>query len=318
MVFQDFTLFSLGSTRNHIILYNSAMQINLKKVYLFIGLTFTACWAAAIAFFTLGGKPNTAPYYFIVTGYMLTPMAVAIIVQKLIYREPLKEPLGISFKLNWWWLVGWLLPPIIAFATFGVSLLMPGIEYSPSMEGMFERMAAFITPEQAQAMRDSFATMPVHPIWIGLAQGLLAGVTINAVAGFGEELGWRGFLQNQFSSLGFWKAALITGAIWGAWHAPLILKGHNYNQHPVFGVLMMILWCILLAPIFSYIRIKSKSVIAASICHGTLNATYGLAIIMVKGGNDLTVGITGLAGFIVLIIVNLALYFYDKRFTSST
>jgi|GEM_PF-6474532 len=56
------------------------------------------------------------------------------------------------------------------------------------------------------------------------------------------------------------------------------------------GVLfMMIIFCLLLSPIFSYIRIKSRSVVAAAIMHGTLNATRGLSIMVVKGGGDLVI-----------------------------
>ncbi len=46
--------------------------------------------------------------------------------------------------------------------------------------------------------------------------------------------------------------------------------------------------------------------------HGTLNATGGLAIMVVKGGNDLTIGMTGLAGFIGLVLANLVLLVYDR------
>jgi len=74
---------------------------------------------------------------------------------------------------------------------------------------------------------------------------------------------------------------------------------------------MMIIFCLLLSPIFSYIRLKSKSVVAAAIVHGSINATAGLAIMMVKGGGDLIVGITGAAGFIVLLIVNLFIFLFD-------
>ena len=81
---------------------------------------------------------------------------------------------------------------------------------------------------------------------------------------------------------------------------------------------MMILWCLLLAPIFSYIRIKSRSVIAAAIIHGSLNATYGLSIMLIKGGNDLTIGVTGLAGFIVLFVVNLGIFFFDHSIRERT
>ena len=75
----------------------------------------------------------------------------------------------------------------------------------------------------------------------------------------------------------------------------------------------MVGWCILLAPIFSYVRLRAKSVIAASIIHGSLNGTAGLAIIVVKGGNDLLVGATGFAGFIALIVVNAVLFIYNSK-----
>lgn len=74
---------------------------------------------------------------------------------------------------------------------------------------------------------------------------------------------------------------------------------------------MMIIWCILMTPIFIYITIKARSVIAAAILHGTLNATAGLAIIKIDGGNDLITGVTGLAGFLALLITLMAIFIYD-------
>jgi membrane protease YdiL (CAAX protease family) len=77
----------------------------------------------------------------------------------------------------------------------------------------------------------------------------------------------------------------------------------------------MTIWCILLAPIFSYVRLKAKSVIAAAILHGTLDTTAGggLAVVLL-GGNDLIIGMAGLAGFIVLLIVNICIFFFDRSY----
>ena len=130
---------------------------------------------------------------------MFVPMIVAILLQKGVYREPVKEPLGISFRLNRWFLVAWLLPPVIALATFGVSLLVPGVEYSPQMQGMLERFASLLPPEQMQQLKEHMATTPLGTIGLALLGGLIAGITVNAVAGFGEELGWRGFLQKELA-----------------------------------------------------------------------------------------------------------------------
>lgn len=161
-------------------------------------------------------------------------------------------------------------------------------------------------------MREQIAAMTVHPLWLGLAQGLVAGATVNAIAGFGEELGWRGFLLNELRHLGFWKSSAVIGSVWGLWHAPFILQGHNYPEHPVAGVFMMIVWCLLLAPILSYVRLKAKSVIAAAIFHGTINGTAGLAVMVIAGGSDLTAGVMGLPGFIVLAALNLFLFAYER------
>ncbi|MEA1964000.1 MAG: CPBP family intramembrane glutamic endopeptidase [Candidatus Aerophobetes bacterium] len=288
------------------------MNEKAKKIGLFIGITFFLSWVMAILFFALGGRWNTPSAMIMATSYMFFPMISAILVQKYLYKEPLKRPLGISFKLNRWFLVAWFLPPIVAFATIGVSLLFPGVEYSPEMAGLFERFRGILSPEQLQKMESQRTALPVHPIWIALAQGLGAGITINAVAGFGEELGWRGFLQREFKYMGFWRASTLIGTIWGVWHIPIILQGHNYPQHPIPGAFMMIVFCLLLAPIFSYIRLKAKSVIAAAIIHGSLNATAGLAIMVVKGGNDLLVGVTGVAGFIILAIINLFIFIFYR------
>lgn len=287
------------------------MKVKLQKVALFIGLTFLVNYLLIFLYLALGGKWVMPQSLILGTGYMFVPMIIAIVVQKVIYRESLKEPFGISFKWNRWFIVAWLLPPVYAFLTFWISLLLPNIEYSPALEGMLERFSSMLPPEQINQMKTQVDALPINPILIALLQGLAAGISINAVAGFGEELGWRGFLQKEFGHMGFLKTSVLTGFIWGVWHAPIILQGHNYPQHPVAGVFMMIAWCILLAPIFNYIRLKSKSVIAASILHGSLNANAGLAIMVVKGGSDLVAGVTGLAGFITLFIINTCIFIFD-------
>ncbi|MBN1898034.1 MAG: CPBP family intramembrane metalloprotease [Spirochaetes bacterium] len=246
------------------------------------------------------------------TLYMFMPMISVFIVQKLVYKEPIKIPLGISFKLNFFFLMAWLIPPFLAFATLGVSLLFPGIEFSPEMAGIMAKLKMILPPEEWEKAMAQTKSLPLHPFWLALIQGMVGAITINAVISFGEEIGWRGFLQKEFESLSFWKSSFLIGFIWGLWHAPVILMGHNYPEHPQIGVLMMIIWCILLGPLFSYIRIKARSVIATCILHGSLNGTAGLAIMVVKGGSDLTVGLTGVAGFFVLVFVNIVLFAYDQ------
>jgi membrane protease YdiL (CAAX protease family) len=285
-------------------------MIDKRKIGIFLGIAFGGPWLIAIGYAALGFRWGGIGASVVGPIYMLFPMAATFIVLKAVYKEPVMQPLGISFKVNRWWVVGWLLPLVISLATLGISLWLPGVEFSVSMDGLYARLAANIPPEQIAVMKEKAALLPVHPFWLALLQGLIAGVTINAGFGFGEELGWRGFLQKEFSGLGFWKGSLFIGLVWGIWHAPLVLQGHNYHQHPKAGVLLMTAWCMLLGPLFSYIRIRSGSVIAAAIMHGSLNAFAGLGILVVTGGSDLTVGVTGLGGFIVLAVLNILLFVY--------
>ncbi|MHA1505863.1 MAG: lysostaphin resistance A-like protein [Candidatus Asgardarchaeia archaeon] len=294
------------------------MDERTKKIGLFIGITFSMSWTIALLFFTLVDEWYRPADVFLALAYMFVPMVASVIVQKLLYKEPLKEPLGISLKLNRWFLAAWLIPLLIVFSTIGVSPLIPGVEFSPEMEGFFELFEGIIPPEVLQQMKEQITSSPIHPFWIVLIMGLVAGITVNAVAGFGEELGWRGFLQKELDNMGFWSSSLVIGLIWGIWHAPIILHSHNYPQHPVIGVFMMVVFCVLLAPIFSYVRIKAKSVIAASILHGSLNSTGGLAIMVIKGGNDLTVGVTGIAGFIALLILNVCIFLFDRSISGKS
>jgi len=75
---------------------------------------------------------------------------------------------------------------------------------------------------------------------------------------------------------------------------------------------MMIIWCMLLSPIFCYVILKAGSVIALVIIHKSLNGTFGRSIMLLKSGSDLTTGVTGLPGFLVLFLINVTIWFHMK------
>lgn len=290
----------------------SVVMKNINKTLLFLMLTFGISFSLAFLFILTGRDFKKMDGFVLSLIYMFVPMISAVIVQKFIHREKLNTGLYISFKVNRWFFVAWILPVIMSLATFAVSLLLPEVSFNFGMEGFMKRFEGVLSPDQMEEMQRSLANSPIHPFWITIIQSLIAGVTVNAVAGFGEEAGWRGFLLRELRGKKFWVASLIIGFIWGIWHVPLILMGHNYPQHPELGVLLMTLWCILLSPLFVYITIKAKSVIAAAIFHGSINASYGLAIMLIDGGSDLTVGMTGLAGFISLTILLVFIFAFDR------
>lgn len=284
----------------------------MKKALVFIAATYAISYAMVFLYLGLGGRWGSLAMSLLMIAYMFVPAAVTLVLRRGIEKEPVAGPLGVSFKLNRWFAVAWLSPVLLACGALGVALLFPGVTYDPSMSGFFSRLAGQLPPEKIAALKYSVASLPIPLFWITLLSGLIAGITVNAIAAFGEELGWRGYLQNELKVLGFWKMSAVIGIVWGLWHLPLIIHGYNYPQHPMAGVLMMTVFTTLLSPILSFIRIRSKSVIATSVLHGTMNGVSGIAVMVIRGGSDLTTGVLGLAGFVVLLLADIAIYIFAR------
>lgn len=63
---------------------------------------------------------------------------------------------------------------------------------------------------------------------------------------FGEEWGWRGYLGPKLEQVMSKPAAILVGGIlWGIWHAPLTIAGHNfgvdYPLYPWLGIFYIFL-----------------------------------------------------------------------------
>lgn len=279
-----------------------SFQMNKRKIFTYILWLYGLSFGFSILFF-MGGLGNTTIFLFpFMLGYMLLPLIAVLIVQKIIYKERIARPLLIIRRPNWWWLFAMIIPLLLIGLTALVAILFPGVTLDLDMKNYLNTL----DPTSSAEMEKLFKMLPFHPLWLLVGQSLLGGITINAIFAFGEEIGWRGFLLQEFRSLGFWKASLLIGLIWGIWHAPLIIfAGHNYPSTPILGIVMMTLFCILMSPILAFITIKSRSIFPAAFFHGIINSSASLGIMIVAGGNsELLNGINGLAGFIILLALN--------------
>lgn len=284
------------------------MNRNISKLIVFILLSFLPVAGIGI-YFHLADTPvvpdTNDPSAFLVrvalsSLAMIMPM-LAVIFTQLIFKEPVFKDMGISFRFNRWWVIGWLLMPVIALAVLGVSLLMPGAEWNPAILNQI--------PEGLGAG---------GILAISLISGMMAGATLNAVFAFGEEIAWRGYLLKIFNGKSFLEATLWIGIIWGLWHAPIILTGHNFPQHPIAGVFMMVAACLLLTPMLMYFRQKSGSVLVPAIMHGTFNGVANISQIFVTPANDLLYGSVALSGLIVLLIIDIVIFCIMKKDGSLT
>ena len=130
---------------------------------------------------------------------------------------------------------------------------------------------------------------------------------------FGEEYGWRGFLQSELIRMGKIKGIALLGVIWGVWHAPVILMGHNYPGYPILGVFLMIAYCVLLGFILGLAFLKSGSVWLAAYLHGVNNQILSFFVMMVYKPNDpvFSFGV-GIYGLVVMAIV-VGILLLDKQ-----
>lgn len=175
----------------------------------------------------------------------------------------------------------------------------------------------------AQAAGGQTTEVAAIPDWLLLVivgvQAVVLGPVLALPIAFGEEYGWRGYLQGELIKIGKVRGILVVGVIWGLWHAPIIAMGHNYPGYPVLGIFLMTLYTIALGFLFGYAVLKSGSVWLAAFLHGLNNqvAAFLLAMVYRPGDPVFAFGI-GLYGLIVWAIVVAGLLLLDRKTWTSS
>lgn len=259
------------------------MNLQTKKAIIFITFVLLISYIIGFSVYFLRNYFALSQTFFSVFSiiYMYIPFFTVVLVEKYIYKGSLKG-LGLYLKWDKYILISIFTPIILTFLSNFFSLIFKDITIN------------------SQYLKPYFLILLT-------LQVIIVGSTINALVALGEEVGWRGYLVNNLIHKGFLKSSIFIGFIWGIWHMPLILMGLNYPESKFLGVFMMIIFTILLSPIMIYITLKSKSIINASIFHGVLNSIGGLHLILLNGGSDLTKGLTGFPGLIILLFLNIIL-----------
>jgi membrane protease YdiL (CAAX protease family) len=302
-------------------LLNKAANMNIKKVFLFILIAFGISWTSALILH-LCDIPYGQGWSMLVVAvfYMMAPAASAVIVQKAIYKQPLKE-FGLNFKQTRWKAFLWI--PLIQFFfcilyvaivfVFGNALKIEGFGFYSFDQVLFEERMTEILAATGAPNVPQIPISPLALFGLTIVSSIVIGGLVNGVFTFGEELGWRGFMFNETKHLGFFKSNLLIGTIWGLWHAPIILQGHNYSDHPTAGVFMMIPLSISLSFIMSWMRLKTNSVLAPALFHGMVNASGGGLVILCYEYNDLIGSIAGLAGIMCCLLIVAAILIFDYK-----
>lgn len=288
--------------------------VAMRNVLIFLTLAFGLSWLIALPLW-LGEGLASAFFFVVAIGIMATPAIAALIVVFFI-----EKPARRAHALGLWPLgpAGRFLRYIALAIVVPVALILVALPIG-ALLGVYP--ADFVTFSGFQEVLDAqleAAGSPPLPIPIGVLVALqlvnvLIGAFINLIPAMGEELGWRGWLLPKLLPLGVLPAILLSGVIWGLWHAPLILLGYNYPLAPGWlGLAAMCGMCILIGAVFSWLRLRSGSVWAPALAHGAFNAAAGFSIVFAAAGEviDTTQAtVLGWSGWIVplVLVVVLAL-----------
>jgi membrane protease YdiL (CAAX protease family) len=280
-------------------------RLDWRGIIWFLAIAYALAWFIDLPMY-LDGKGLSSPWAALVVLQNFAPtVATFFVVRWLRPVAAIRHATGLrrgAPGVRWgrYWLFG-LLGPI----GFAVS--------APFVAGLFGVYRLDLV--EFSGYRESLATLPFAPqllsvasIQVIVAIGFLFTVVYALVITpftFGEEWGWRGYLLPHLLPLGQWPALLLTGAIWGFWHAPLILLGFNYPLHPLTGVFLMIPLGMIFGTILGWLRLASGSVIPAVLGHAAIDASAGAILVFGRAGatyDAAQVGITGWTGWILPLL----------------
>lgn len=269
----------------------------MKRLVIFLAVTFGLTWGLLIpAGFLLGtfenGEASSAAMLGLIALSMFFPL-VGALAANCVCRPEGRIDLGWRPRIKQNarnYLIAWLAPALIALFGCAVFFAANPHLFDPTMRSYIESSAA-----AAGLASDELASqMPPTLVLLGatLVLSLAVAPFINMIPAFGEELGWRGMLYPTLAErMTERSAALVTGVVWGLWHAPAIAMGHNYGMgyegFPVAGILTMTLLCGAMSCWLSLLRTRSGSVWPCALAHGAFNAIANVGVVFCSAGQTL-------------------------------
>lgn len=303
---------------------NTSKKLETKRICMYIGITFllTVGYCVFAVYPLLNAKNLSAEMaavaQILVAGVMFFP-AVGVLLTRLITKEGFKNAwIHPHFKGNIkTYLLAYFGPGILTLLGAVLYFLIFPDHFDPECGYMQMTLEATGTTAEAIPM-----PLPVL-LLIQTVQALILGPIMNFFTCFGEEWGWRGYLLPKMAEkLPAIPMLLVNGVIWGLWHAPLTIVGHNYGvDYPGFpftGIAAMCGFCIVMGIFLSYVTLKTKSCIPAVLGHGAINSIAAIGIYFTKDGGNVFVGpaptgIIGAIPFIILAVFICIFYFLRKR-----
>ena len=235
-------------------------KMTARRILLFLALSFIPPWAVSFLYMAKCGKTTDGAFYgLLCLAAMLAP-AIANILTRIITKEGFNDcKFKMDFKGNARYiLIALCFPVVCGFITALVSA------------------ATFIPDCSALDIITKTDYMKITATALYCSGLSVMGI----IPGFGEEFGWRAYLTPKLEEKMTFPAAIaVSGIIWGLWHAPLIVCGHNfgtdYTGYPYVGIVLMCVFCVFMGLFLTALVKAANSVIPAALGHIAFNNCIG-------------------------------------------
>lgn len=291
------------------------IEYNKPQVVKYLVWTFALAYIMQAGVGLLYKNGRSAAGQMVMIGMMFAPTLGVLLSGCKLTGMGLKLQIRKNFKTI---LIAWLAPAILTFVGAALYFLIFPSHFD--LSGSFlVASAGKEALEQLEAQGISYSMY----VLICVISCLTYTPLINAFAGLGEEIGWRGFLYPQLKArFGRKKGCLLGGVIWGAWHWPAIwLIGYEYGtEYMGFPVVGMLVFCIVTVPLgilCDWLYERSGSIWLPSICHGAVNAaaTVPLAVCISGTGSARLLGPSpnGIIAVLPFLAVSVILLLLEKK-----
>jgi uncharacterized protein len=199
-----------------------------------------------------------------------------------------------------------LILPVIVFEAKALGYLPASFDLIQAVQG--------VIPGAGGGQSIAAAKMAKLGVW--MIPALLATAIIAAPVLWGEEFGWRGYLQPRLLPGKPVAAAIVTGVIWSAWHWPLILRGYDYGRdQAVLGCACLTVGAILLSFIFAWLVERTGSIWSSSLAHAATNGVGGSlsAYWFASAHNDAVMSYAGALAWPPMLVVCLLILAFGRR-----
>lgn len=276
-------------------------KLEAKRLIIFLLLAFGISWIPAIILNVTVGfhewfEAYKYPFFALIVGY--GPALANVITRKLTHEGWHDSMLHLRLKGN----IKYYLIALFSVVAVGIiegilaTLLYGGGDFSDIGKDM----------NAMQVIGNVLLTISLIPLM--------------AFNTFGEEFGWRGYMNQKMEPLlGITGTVVVGGIIWGLWHAELTVVGHNfgteYDGYPYLGILAMCISCTFLGMGLMWLTKKTGSIYPAAIMHASVNfGGKGIGQLFISGipedysptiTDDLIVSIPGFMLSLVFLILML-------------